>query len=206
MAPPEERSLSLAEWLVLCLVSEGPTHGFAIAGLLGEEGSLGRIWHVRKTVVYRAAHRLERRGLIMASSKQPGTLGPPYAQLWATAEGRQAAEVWLRQPACHARDVRSELLLKLALLDRAGADPGELLRAQRSQLAPVASALAAHLHATTGFDHVLTRWRHESVSATLRFLDALLATVPAPRTGQHACWPGTSGPAPEKVASAATST
>ena len=175
--------LSLAEWLVLCLVSEGPTHGFAIAGLLDEEGSLGKIWHVPKIAVYRAVQRLEQRRLITASDKRPSTLGPPCTQLCATPEGRQAAQGWLRQPARHVRDVRSELLMKLALLDRAGADPGELLRAQRSQLAPVASALAAQIHTATGFDHFLTRWRHESVSATLRFLDALLVTVPAPRTG-----------------------
>ena len=51
MTPPQERpGLSLAEWLVLCLVSEGPTHGFAIAGLLAEDGRLGRVWHVQKAV------------------------------------------------------------------------------------------------------------------------------------------------------------
>ncbi len=72
---PQQRrpGLSLAEWLVLCLVSEGPTHGFAIAGLLAEDGSLGRVWHVPKIAVYRAAQRLEQRGLIMASGKQPST-------------------------------------------------------------------------------------------------------------------------------------
>ena len=76
---PQQRGpdLSLAEWLVLCLVSERPTHGFAIAGLLAEDGSLGRIWHVRKMVVYRAAHRLEELGLIVASDKQPTSQGRP---------------------------------------------------------------------------------------------------------------------------------
>ena len=43
--------LSLAEWLVLCLVSDEPSHGFAIAGLLARDGSLGRVWHVQKAVV-----------------------------------------------------------------------------------------------------------------------------------------------------------
>jgi hypothetical protein len=40
---PQQRKgrLSLADWLVLCLVSEGPTHGFAIAGLLAQDGGLG---------------------------------------------------------------------------------------------------------------------------------------------------------------------
>lgn len=183
MAQQRRAGLSLAEWLVLCLVSEGPTHGFAIAGLLAHDGSLGQIWHVPRQVVYRAARRLEHLGLITVAEKQPSTLGPDKAQLQATPEGRQAAGRWLREPACHPRDIRSELLVKLALLDRAGADPRDLLRAQRDQLAPVAAALAAQTRTATGYEHVLTVWRHESVSATLRFLDAALATVPAQRSG-----------------------
>jgi DNA-binding PadR family transcriptional regulator len=182
---PQQRrpELSLAEWLVLCLVSERAMHGFAIAGLLADDGSLGRIWHVRKMVVYRAAHRLEQLGLIMAFDKQPTSQGPARVPLRATPQGRQAAAAWLRQPAGHARDIRSELLLKMALLDRGGAGPDELVRAQRSQLAPIADALVGQIPATTGFEQVLLQWRYESVSATLRFLDALLATVPAPRSG-----------------------
>jgi hypothetical protein len=134
-------------------------------------------------VVYRAAHRLEQLGLIVASDRQPTGYGPARVPLRATPEGRQAAGEWLRRPASHARDIRSELLLKMALLDRVGADPRELLRAQRRQLVPIAGALAGQIPATTGFDQVLLQWRYESVSATLRFLDALLATVPAPRAG-----------------------
>jgi PadR family transcriptional regulator AphA len=117
MPQQREPGLSLAEWLVLCLVSEEPTHCFAVAGLLAEDGTLGRVWHVQKAVVYRAAQRLEQLGLIMASEKQPSTLGPARAQLQATPQGREAAERWLRQPAAHARDIRSELLVKVALLD-----------------------------------------------------------------------------------------
>jgi DNA-binding PadR family transcriptional regulator len=183
MPQQREPELSLAEWLVLCLVSEGPTHGFAIAGLLAEDGSLGRIWHVRKAVVYRAAQRLEELGLIAAAGRQPSCLGPARIELRATPGGRKAAAEWLRRPAGHARDIRSELLLKMALLDRTSADPGDLVRAQRSQLAPMAAALAGQIHATAGFDRVLLQWRYESVSAALRFLDARLATVPAPRMG-----------------------
>jgi hypothetical protein len=81
----------------------------------------------------------------------------------------------------HPRDVRAELLPMLALLSRAGADPGDLLRAQRRQFVPVAAGLAAQLRTATGFDQALVQWRHESVGATLRFLDALLAATPAPR-------------------------
>src|ERR1700749_733083 len=89
----------------------------------------------------------------------------------------------LHEPASHPRDIRSELLVKLALLDRAGGDSRDLLRVQRGQLAPVAAALADQVRTAAGYDRVLAVWRLESVSGTLRFLDSLLATVPAQRAG-----------------------
>jgi DNA-binding PadR family transcriptional regulator len=177
---PRWSMLSAAEWVVLCLVSEKPTHSFAVASLLAKDGSLGQVWHVQKAVVYRAAERLVQLGLITAAGKQPSNLGPARTQLAATSKGDQAARDWLRQAVTHPRDVRSELLVKLALLDRVDSDPRDLLQEQRAQLAPIADALAAETSAATGFDHTLALWRHESVSATLRFLDALLATEPAP--------------------------
>ena len=69
------RGLSLTEWLVLCLVSERPTYGFAISVLLAPDGSLGQIWHAHKAVVYRAVKRLDRLGLITVSQKEPSNLG-----------------------------------------------------------------------------------------------------------------------------------
>src|SRR4051812_10670495 len=87
------------------------------------------------------------------------SVGPPRVRLSITPEGHSAVQGWLRQPTGHARDVRSELLVKLALLSRAGADPGDLLRAQRRQLMPMAEELARQLHTATGFDRPLTLWR-----------------------------------------------
>ena len=110
--------------------------------------------------------------------KEPSHLGADRAQLRVTPEGRQAAERWLRRPAGHPRDTRSELLVKLALLDRAGVDPRNLMRAQRRQLTPIADALTSKMDAATGHDYVVARWRHESILAMLRSLDALLATPP----------------------------
>jgi PadR family transcriptional regulator AphA len=173
--------LSLAEWLVLCLVSQEPAHGFAVAALLAPDGSVGMAWHVQKGEVYRAVQRLQRLGLITAEGRQYSRQGPPRSRLHATPEGHRAVQDWLRQPAAHPRDVRSELLAKLALLSRAGADPSDLLQAQRRQFAPVADRLAGRLRTATGFDQDLARWQHESVGAALRFLDTLLATAPAPR-------------------------
>jgi DNA-binding PadR family transcriptional regulator len=168
-----EPALSLAEWLVLCLVCEEPRHGFAIARLLDSDGSLGRIWRVPKPVVYRSVQRLEQLGLVRSAELQPSNLGPAKSPVDATGAGRRLAAAWLDRPASHNRDVRSELLAKLALIDRTGGDPRKLLDAQRDQLGPVAQALEDRLATASGFDRTLVLWRCETVSATLRFLDAL---------------------------------
>jgi DNA-binding PadR family transcriptional regulator len=175
MSATEESSLSLAEWLVLCLVCEQPRHGFALATLLGYEGELGRVWRVPKPVVYRALQRLEILGLVRTAEQQASSQGPVRSLVDVTPAGRAAASAWLTRPASHNRDVRSELLVKLALIDRAGADPQPLLEAQRDRLLPVADGLRDRLDETAGFERTLALWRYETVSATVRFLDALTA-------------------------------
>ncbi len=76
------------------------------------------------------------------------------------------------RPARHGRDVRSELLVKLALLDRAGANASDLVRAQRDQLTQSGS-LEERLRSAEGPERTVMLWRREAISATLRFLDAL---------------------------------
>jgi DNA-binding PadR family transcriptional regulator len=171
--------MSLAEWLVLCLVCEQPRHGFAITRLVGAEGSMGQVWRVPKPIVYRALQRLEQVGLVRTTERQASSQGPVRSLIDATPAGRDAAAGWLTRPVSHTRDVRSELLVKLALLDRAGTDPQPLLKAQREHLAPVADALRDRLDAAEGFEHTLALWRYETASATLRFLDAMCARAAA---------------------------
>ena len=175
MTDPGGQRLSLAEWLVLCLVREEPTYGLVLAGLLARDGSLGQVWSVPKAVVYRALQRLEALGLIQTIGEQRTSQGPVRSLYQATPAGQAAAGVWLSTPVEHARDVRSQLMVKLALLDRSGLDSRDLLRAQLGRLLPVAAALDDRLRDTTGFEHTLVLWRHEAMTATLRFLQALAA-------------------------------
>ena len=171
----EQERLSLAEWLVLCLVREEPTYGLILVGLLARDGPLGQVWSVPKAVVYRALQRLEVLGLIRTVGEQRTSQGPVRSLYQATPAGEAAAAAWLGTPVAHPRDVRSELMVKLALLDRSGTDSRDLLQAQLARLLPVAAALDDRLRATTGFEHTLVLWRHEAMAATLRFLQTLAA-------------------------------
>jgi DNA-binding PadR family transcriptional regulator len=161
--------LSLAEWVVLALVAEQPTHGFPIAQLTASHGDLGRIWHVPRPVVYRSLSRLAEAGLVCEDGSEPGR-GPQRTIYAATMTGRAAAGRWLRTPVEHVRDVRSHLLMKLALLHRTGADPTDLLERQREVLAPIARAMAAERPGPDGFEATLLAWRRASAAAAISFL------------------------------------
>ena len=50
--------LSLSDWAVLALVTEGPTHGWPVVRELRADGSLGRVWTVARAVVYRSLFTL----------------------------------------------------------------------------------------------------------------------------------------------------
>jgi PadR family transcriptional regulator AphA len=177
MRPADEPALSLSEWIVLSLVSEGLTHGNAVSRQVARYGDLGQIWHVPRGVVYRSLDRLTDLGLIRPAGEERSKRGPVRLLVEAADAGRSAAVAWQHQPVQHTRDIRSELLVKLALLDRSGADPHDLLVTQRALLVPIADALRDRVLIATGFDRTLLLWRYETASATLRFLDALL---PAP--------------------------
>src|SRR5258708_16855658 len=132
--------MALPEWLVLAIVGQQSAHGFAVAQRTAPGGDLGRIWQIPKAVVYRAIGRLVDAGLIVPEGTEPG-LGPQRTVYAVTAQGREAADRWLHPPLEHVRQIRSELLLKLALLDKAGENPAELLAAQRAVLEPIAHAI-----------------------------------------------------------------
>jgi PadR family transcriptional regulator AphA len=164
--------MSLPEWLVLTILSQQATHGFAVAQLTATGGDLGRVWQVPKAVVYRAIGRLLDAGLIVPEGTEPGQ-GPQRTVYAATADGRDASTRWLHAPVEHIRQIRSELLLKLALLDRAGENPVPLLQAQRTVLEPLVRALEARRANSSGFDATLLAWRRANAVAALDFLDTI---------------------------------
>lgn len=154
---------------MLAVVRERPAHGFAIAALTARDGDLGRVWQMPRPVIYRALSRLAAAGLVAPKDVESGA-GPPRTVYAITDAGRAVVDDWLARPVTHVRELRSHLLMKLALLDRRGLPMAALVADQRAALLPVLAAVAAERERAVGFEAVLLSWRHGNVVAALRFL------------------------------------
>jgi PadR family transcriptional regulator AphA len=157
--------LGLAESTCLALVSQGVDHGWAIGSLLSPDGDLGRIWSLSRPLTYRAIDQLVERGLVTRTGTGEGR-GRERMLLRATPTGKRAATSWLDAPVEHLRDVRTELLLKLLLRQRAGLPVATLLEAQEAALQPALDALAAPVDP----NDLVAIWRLENARAVRRFL------------------------------------
>ena len=134
--------LTTGEWAVLGLVAEGPTHGFAVARALEPDGEVGRVWSMRRPLVYRTLDVLEGRELTLTAGTEASTAGPQRTLVDVTEEGRRRVAEWLVEPVEHVRDARSELLLKLLFLDRRG-DGARRAARRPARALPRAGARAA---------------------------------------------------------------
>jgi molybdopterin-binding protein len=176
--------LGLAEQACLALVTGGASHGWAIGGLLAPDGDLGRIWSLSRPLTYRAIDRLVEKGMITRTGTAAGR-GRDRRTVAATAAGRRVNRRWLDEPVEHLRDVRTELLLKLELRDRAGLPRAPLLEAQAAALAPIVDSLTQVRE-----PDVVALWRRENARAVQRFLSAALADETASDSGDHASGAG----------------
>jgi PadR family transcriptional regulator AphA len=174
-----ERRLAPGEWAVLALLSEQPTHGWALSLQLGPEGELGSVWSLGRPLVYRSIDILAERGLIEPAGSEPGLRGPHRTIYRTTCDGATALMQWMEEPVEHVRDVRSLLLLKLVLIDRAGLERDRLLHAQRALVVPAIATLERRLAESSGSEAIFVRFRLESTRAVLDFIDGLLAERPS---------------------------
>ena len=170
-----DRGLAPGEWSVLALLAEEPGHGWALARQMARDGEIGRVWALGRPLVYRALELLETRGLIEPAGSERGVRGPNRTVFRATDAGRTALSQWLQEPVEHVRDVRSLLLLKLVLIDRAGLDRTQLLKAERELVLPSVHALERRLGESSGSDAIMIRFRLETTRAVVDFIDGLLA-------------------------------
>lgn len=158
---------ALAEYACLTAVSLGVNHGWAIGSLLGPDGEIGRIWSLSRALTYRAIDSLVERRLL---ARRRSDRTRDRAVLRVTAAGARAIERWLDAPVDHLRDVRTELLVKLAFRQRAGLDLAPLLTAQQERFAPTIDDLTT----PSPDGELVDLWRRESARAVRRFLDEAL--------------------------------
>jgi DNA-binding PadR family transcriptional regulator len=161
--------LSLSDWVVLGIVAERPTHGWPVVRELAPDGPIGRVWTVSRPLVYRSLTTLLADGFVEACGDAAGERGPQRTIMRATRRGRAALRRWLDEPVDHVREVRSELLVKLALLERGGLPSVSLIERQLERLAPVFAAVTSK-RSGVGFEPVLANWRREQALAVQRFL------------------------------------
>lgn len=159
--------LSQTEYVVLGLLAEGPSHGFAIARDLEADGPVGQILTVRQPLVYRALGRLVEAGLAEPVSVEPGDAGPQRVIHRITSLGRRHLMSWLTQPVEHVRDLRIEFLLKLVLLHRSGTSPLSLVEEQRAALHETLTALENPAAESTD---PVELWRKHNAAAAAAYL------------------------------------
>jgi tRNA-Thr(GGU) m(6)t(6)A37 methyltransferase TsaA len=174
MARPPRTEPSLTEWAVLGLLCERPAHGWDVARAFGADGDVGPVWSVSRALVYRAITVLRDHGYIVDHASTPSATGPRRTLLAPTPRGRQALRRWLARPTKHVRDLRSELMVKLLLLDRAGKNRVPLLQAQLAALERGEHALARRVAQSCGFERTVAVWRLTTGRAARAFVEALL--------------------------------
>ena len=175
----EPQSLSLTEWVVLGVISERPAYGFAVSVLTSDDGDWGWIGMFR---ALRSTGRSAGSRRLAWSPRKPSSRGAARSGPSTRSRGR-AATRWT--PGCISRSGMSatfarDLLMKLALLDRAGSDPADLLVLKWADLEPIVAAIGAERSSGEGFDAVLLAWRRATASAALSFLDDIMDGVGIP--------------------------
>jgi len=161
--------LPFAEWVCLALITQKVSHGWAVGSMLAPGGELGRIWALSRPLTYRAIDGLVDKALITRGGHAAGR-GRDRVVLAPTLAGRRAAKRWMDSPVEHLRDVRTELLVKLFLRERAGLDNQPLLALQLELFESTINALTS----TDPDDDFVDLWRRESARAVRRFLSQAL--------------------------------
>ena len=174
MARPPRTEPSLTEWAVLGLLCERPAHGWDIARAFGADGDIGLVWRASRALVYRAIAVLRDLGYVEEKGSAPSSSGPDRILLGPTSRGRRGLRRWLGQPVPHVRDLRSDLMIKLLLLHRAGRDATSLLESQLSILERDEHALVRGVAVSGGFEATVAVWRLSAARAARAFVETLL--------------------------------
>ena len=166
------------EGAALGVLVNQPMHGFELAKSFEAGSWLGEVFTAQRPVVYRALKTLDSKSLLVTGPKETTGRGPARTPVEVNAAGRQAFHRWVSTPVEHMRDVRVELLVKLALHEHLGLDIQPFIAAQIEHFTPIYEALNASPVPSEGIDRYSALWRQQASHTTMRFLDMLRAGSP----------------------------
>ncbi len=175
----DTKQRNLADFPVLGLLCEGPTHGYELCSELRDR--LGEIWTLRTSHVYALLAGLERDGLVQHERVDQETR--PAKKIFSiTDEGREAFRIWAHSPVFNVRNVRLEFLAKLHFARRESASAlNDLIAEQLSVCSSTEERLEAkRLHCSNQTEREALDFRLAMVRATADWLIDMQSAEGAP--------------------------
>ncbi|MGE3856476.1 MAG: PadR family transcriptional regulator [Dehalococcoidia bacterium] len=115
-------ALNPAQYAMLGLLHEQPSHGYDLQRAFAATGDLADVAPIGQPALYAALKDLVARGLIAGSEEREGAR-PLRTRYALTAEGDRVLAEWLREPVRRLRQVRLDFLLKVYFARRRGLRP-----------------------------------------------------------------------------------
>jgi len=165
--------LSVLDQIVLALMGEKPSHGFAVSKELETDPSLSAVIRARRPLVYRSINSLVGAKLIRETKTEPGDQGSPRVIYAATATGKSTTTKWLNDTVDHPRDARIELLAKFVLRNRRNLKNQQLAKRQRKLFERQAANLQEAANSATDDVRLVALWRVETINAMISLLEAV---------------------------------
>ena len=127
----KKSSAHTLEYILLGLIREEPSHGYAIFETLRNTPELSLIWQVKRSKLYYLLDKSEKEGFLTSSTSAQGSY-PERHVYQITTRGEEALQLWLHTPVKSSRYVRLAFLSKLYFLIREdNNDAVDLIRSQK---------------------------------------------------------------------------
>jgi len=182
MSPKVSAPLGL-EHALLGFVRRRPMYPYEIYRTLAQAQELGRVWHLKQSMLYALLGRLEDAGYLRIATETHGTR-PPRKVMSLTPSGEAAFDRWLLAPVAHGRDFRLEFLAKLYCARQAGPDAAGSLIARQQEACHAwlvdLHAQAAAVASDRPYDWLVLQFRIYQINAIASWLTTCVATLGAP--------------------------
>jgi len=169
----EDRELTAPEYAALGLLAAEPQHGYELARRW-QAGPLAEVAPTEQSVLYGYLRTLEGRGLLDWEEIRVGNR-PPRRIFSASELGWEVLRPWLRSPVARMREVRSDLLLKIYVLQLIDPDGEPRLLARQVAVCELYLQDAqARLGEAEGFARLVWESKETAARATLTWLRSRL--------------------------------